>query len=138
MGCCWSSAEDDDEIYDSYSGFSEADPNEPLVTDDGDPDGSQFTQIDPDSFDAQFRRCEQLGMGQSSVVYRVVHKRTGDEYACKVMQKERNCPLHCFCSMHQKVREEVSTLKKMNHKHIYQLHHVFETSNNIFIVSRAL
>ena len=68
MGCCWSSAEDDDEIYDSYSGFSEADPNEPLVTDDGDPDGSQVTQIDPDSFDAQFRRCEQLGMGQSSVV----------------------------------------------------------------------
>ena len=35
----------------------------------------------------------------------------------------------------KKVREEVSTLKKMNHKHIYKLLCVFETSSNIYIVS---
>jgi serine/threonine protein kinase len=127
MGCCFSSEED----YLDYSEFTGT-TEEYLLDKDEDTD---FTQIDADSFDTQFRRCEQLGIGQSCVVYRVLHKRTNEEYACKVMQKERNCPQHCFCSMHKKVREEVSTLKKMNHKHIYKLLCVFETSSNIYIVS---
>jgi hypothetical protein len=128
MGCCFSSEEEQYE-YDDYTG----------MTDDVvDKDDTDFTQIDVDSFDSKFRRCEQLGVGQSCVVYRVVHKRTGEEFACKVMEKERNCPQHCWCRMHQKVREEVSTLKKMDHPHIFKLHAVFETSSNIYIVSLVI
>ena len=97
------------------------------------PGFSQY--IDADEFKHRYTMHECVGAGKTANVHRVVDRKTGTELACKVMQKERNCPVMCFCPMHIKVREEVSALKTLDHPHIMKVVDVMETTSNIFIIT---
>ena len=87
------------------------------------PGFSQY--IDADEFKHRYTMHECVGAGKTANVHRVVDRKTGTELACKVMQKERNCPVMCFCPMHIKVREEVSALKTLDHPHIIAVRDCF-------------
>ena len=95
-----------------------------------------FSQyIDAEEFERRYALYECVGTGKTANVHRTVERATGRELACKVMVKERNCPVMCFCPMHIKVREEVSALKTLDHPHIMKVVDVMETTSNIFIIT---
>ena len=85
-----------------------------------------------DGFNRRYARHEQLGFGKNAEVFRVTDRRTGEAYACKQIEKEPNC------APDPKVREEVGTLKALDHRHIMRLVDVLETTSCIFIITELM
>lgn len=74
---------------------------------------------------------EELGKGAFSVVHRAIHKKTGQEFAVKVIKK-------AVLGTDEKTRKryvtEVEILKKANHPHIIPLEDLIDTNEKLYLV----
>ncbi|GFE54399.1 calcium dependent kinase CDPK7 [Babesia ovis] len=72
---------------------------------------------------------EQLGYGKFSVVYRGVHKETGEEYAIKVVDKTQ-----ISCQERELLRSEIAILRLLRHQHVIYLKEVSDMHDSLYIV----
>ncbi|RSH78214.1 uncharacterized protein EHS24_002675 [Apiotrichum porosum] len=84
----------------------------------------------PVTVPCQYKTGKTLGSGTYAVVKECVHIKTGQYYACKVLNKK------FLTGREHMVRNEINILKKVSagHRNIVQLHDFFETSHNLYLV----
>ncbi|KAG8925189.1 hypothetical protein FRC02_009866 [Tulasnella sp. 418] len=77
----------------------------------------------------QYRTGKTLGSGTYAVVKEAVHIKTGQYYACKVINKK------LMEGREHMVRNEIKVLKRVSagHKNIVTLHDYFETAHNLYL-----
>jgi serine/threonine protein kinase len=77
----------------------------------------------------QYRTGKTLGSGTYAIVKEAVHIKTGEYYACKVINKK------LMEGREYMVRNEIAVLKKISsgHKNIVTLHDYFETAHNLYL-----
>jgi serine/threonine protein kinase len=86
--------------------------------------------VGPDSF----RLLSVLGKGSFGEVYKVVHKRSGDVYAMKVLQKSKICGRNLM----RYVLTERNLLSYIQHPYIVALHYAFQTPSCLVLVQQFL
>lgn len=77
-----------------------------------------------------YRMTKTLGIGSFGKVKLGTSERTGYKVAIKILNRSRIRKL----DMAEKVRREVSNLRRFNHPHIIRLYEVINTPTDIFIV----
>lgn len=73
--------------------------------------------------------CEQIGHGKFSVVYRAIHKSTGEEFAVKIVDKSK-----IGVQERELLRSEIAILRLLSHKHVIYLKDVSDTCDSLYIV----
>ncbi|DAZ93149.1 TPA: hypothetical protein N0F65_006348 [Lagenidium giganteum] len=79
---------------------------------------------------AHYRLGKTLGIGSFGKVKLAVHEITGHKVAIKILNRNKIRGL----DMGEKVRREISLLRKMRHPHIIRLYEVIDTPTDIFMV----
>ncbi|KAI0816914.1 Pkinase-domain-containing protein [Trametes gibbosa] len=84
----------------------------------------------PATVPCQYRTGKSLGSGTYAIVKEAVHIKTGEYFACKVINKK------LMEGREYMVRNEIAVLKKISkgHKNIVTLHDYFETAHNLYLV----
>ncbi|KAG8893302.1 hypothetical protein FRB99_002068 [Tulasnella sp. 403] len=84
----------------------------------------------PQTVPCQYRTGRSLGSGTYAVVKEAVHIKTGQYYACKVINKK------LMEGREHMVRNEIAVLKKVSqgHPNIVTLHDYFETAHNLYLI----
>ncbi|KAG8991447.1 hypothetical protein FRB94_005326 [Tulasnella sp. JGI-2019a] len=84
----------------------------------------------PHTVPCQYRTGRTLGSGTYAVVKEAVHIKTGQYYACKVINKK------LMEGREHMVRNEIAVLKKVSqgHSNIVTLHDYFETAHNLYLI----
>ena len=77
-----------------------------------------------------YRREEELGRGGFAAVYRVVNTQTGEDFALKVVPKERVEKPKSL----EKLKCEISIQRSLNHPNILRSYDNFEDFKNYYIV----
>jgi serine/threonine protein kinase len=91
--------------------------------------GSQY------GLDDVFERHKVLGTGQSGVVYRAIHKLSGQNVALKILEKARvDAKRERWISL----RQEILMLKFIHHPNLVQFYDVIETSTQYTLVTEYL
>ncbi|ORM41477.1 Myosin light chain kinase A [Babesia sp. Xinjiang] len=72
---------------------------------------------------------EQLGYGKFSVVYRAIHKSTGEEFAIKIVDKTK-----ISCQERELLRSEIAILRLLRHRHVIYLKEVCDMRDSLYIV----
>lgn len=77
----------------------------------------------------QYRTGKTLGSGTYAIVKEAIHIKTGQYFACKVINKK------LMEGREYMVRNEISVLKRISrgHKNIVTLHDYFETAHNLYL-----
>lgn len=70
-----------------------------------------------------------IGQGGGSLVFKVIHRTTGKEYAAKVIEKTK-----ADAKQLQRLRNEVKLHMTLKHKHIVELHHHLEDQDNHYLL----
>ncbi|TFK96233.1 kinase-like domain-containing protein [Pterulicium gracile] len=83
----------------------------------------------PATVPCQYRTGKTLGSGTYAVVKEAIHIKTGDYYACKVINKK------LMEGREFMVRNEIAVLKRISsgHRNIVTLHDYFETTHNLYL-----
>ncbi|EMD36910.1 hypothetical protein CERSUDRAFT_83936 [Gelatoporia subvermispora B] len=83
----------------------------------------------PTTVPCQYRTGKTLGSGTYAIVKEAVHIKTGQYYACKVINKK------LMEGREYMVRNEIAVLKKVSkgHLNIVTLHDYFETAHNLYL-----
>ena len=85
----------------------------------------------------KYELCEVLGVGSTSTVHRCIHKVTGNEYACKIIDIQ-NMDVQ-YHSMMIQFHTEIASLKSIHHPGIIQLYDVYILSTmKIFIIMELM
>eukprot|EP01119_Soliformovum_irregulare_P007561 TRINITY_DN19_c0_g1_i1.p1 TRINITY_DN19_c0_g1~~TRINITY_DN19_c0_g1_i1.p1 ORF type:complete len:312 (+),score=26.38 TRINITY_DN19_c0_g1_i1:10-945(+) len=74
---------------------------------------------------------EEIGRGAFSIVHRVVNKETGEQFAMKIINKEK---VGMEAKVEERMKREVDILKSVRHPNIIPLHDLFETENRLYLV----
>ncbi|KAI0697372.1 Pkinase-domain-containing protein [Cytidiella melzeri] len=84
----------------------------------------------PATVPCQYRTGKTLGSGTYAIVKEAVHIKTGQYYACKVINKK------LMEGREYMVRNEIAVLKRVSkgYSNIVTLHDYFETSHNLYLV----
>lgn len=82
----------------------------------------------PDGF--SYRFIEHIGSGEFSDVYKVTSTKTGENYACKVVYKNREGHIH----RRYDFKNEVRIMKYINSPYIVQLYEIYEDNTNYYII----
>lgn len=85
----------------------------------------------------KYNLLEVLGVGSTSTVHRCVCQRTGEQFACKVI----DCQLieERFQGMMAQFQTEIAALRKLQHPGIIRLYDVFvKTDDKIFIIMELM
>jgi len=84
----------------------------------------------PQTVPCQYRTGKTLGSGTYAIVKEAVHIKTGEYFACKVINKK------LMEGREHMVRNEIAVLKKVSrgNKNIVTLHDYFETAHNLYLV----
>ncbi|KAH9848075.1 Pkinase-domain-containing protein [Lenzites betulinus] len=84
----------------------------------------------PATVPCQYRTGKSLGSGTYAIVKEAVHIKTGEYFACKVINKK------LMEGREYMVRNEIAVLKKISkgHTNIVTLHDYFETAHNLYLV----
>ncbi|KAI0634541.1 Pkinase-domain-containing protein [Trametes polyzona] len=84
----------------------------------------------PATVPCQYRTGKTLGSGTYAIVKEAVHIKTGEYFACKVINKK------LMEGREYMVRNEIAVLKKISkgHRNIVTLHDYFETAHNLYLV----
>lgn len=84
----------------------------------------------------RYQLMEAMGVGSTSTVHRCVHKRTGKDRACKII----DCVLieERFQGMMSQFQTEIESLRKLKHPGIIELYDVYLTEEKIFIVMEIM
>lgn len=77
-----------------------------------------------------YQRHEELGRGGFAAVYRVTNQSTGEEYALKVVPKERVQKPKSL----EKLKNEMALQRSLNHPNILKSYDNFEDSKNFYIL----
>ncbi|KAI9567726.1 Pkinase-domain-containing protein [Boletus coccyginus] len=79
---------------------------------------------------ATYRTGRNLGSGTYAIVKEAIHIKTGEYYACKVINKK------LMEGREHMVRNEIAVLKRVSigHPNIVTLHDYFETAHNLYLV----
>ncbi|KAJ3042505.1 Checkpoint kinase 2, partial [Rhizophlyctis rosea] len=90
------------------------------------------TSVDEDSpFHRDYNLRHELGRGNFSIVKLAIHKRTGDQYAVKIIDRRR-------FAMNSKITlaldREVEILKSITHPNVVRFHDVFGDNDRTFLV----
>jgi len=87
-------------------------------------------QQTPQTVPCQYRTGKTLGSGTYAIVKEAVQIKTGQYYACKVINKK------LMEGREHMVRNEIAVLKRVTagHKNIVTLHDYFETAHNLYLV----
>merc|ERR1719262_1394641 len=88
--------------------------------------GSGIEEVGPDSFSF----VKLLGGGSFGKVYLVEHKRTGSEYAMKILEKQKVTT----GSLMRYTMTERNVLSYIRHPYIVSLHYAFQTSKQLVLV----
>eukprot|EP01137_Pigoraptor_chileana_P005994 Opistho-2@49823 len=70
-----------------------------------------------------------LGKGSFGVVEVAIHKKTGEKWACKSLDKQK-----AGSSAVRQLEREVGILKRVAHKHVVQLREVLEAPKKIYLI----
>eukprot|EP01136_Pigoraptor_vietnamica_P005411 Opistho-1_new@36989 len=70
-----------------------------------------------------------LGKGSFGVVQVAIHKKSGEKWACKSLDKQK-----AGSSAVRQLEREVGILKRVNHKHVVQLREVLEAPKKIYLI----
>ncbi|KIJ64791.1 hypothetical protein HYDPIDRAFT_111396 [Hydnomerulius pinastri MD-312] len=83
----------------------------------------------PTTVPCQYRTGRTLGSGTYAIVKEAIHIKTGQYYACKVINKK------LMEGREHMVRNEIAVLKRISsgHQNIVTLHDYFETSHNLYL-----
>ncbi|OJT03669.1 Calcium/calmodulin-dependent protein kinase type I [Trametes pubescens] len=83
-----------------------------------------------DQSNEKYRTGKTLGSGTYAIVKEAVHIKTGEYFACKVINKK------LMEGREYMVRNEIAVLKKISkgHTNIVTLHDYFETAHNLYLV----
>ena len=120
--------------------IKKAGEQQPPLVDCTDDDEGASVYEGPDAEEKLLERynlLEVLGLGSTSTVHRCVHKQTGEQYACKVI----DCQLieERFQGMMAQFQTEIEALRKLQHPSIIRLYDVFiKTDDKIFIVMELM
>jgi serine/threonine protein kinase len=84
----------------------------------------------------KYELLEAMGVGSTSTVHRCVHRRTGKEYACKII----DCVLieERFQGMMSQFQTEIESLRKLKHPGIIELYDVYLADSKIYIVMEIM
>ena len=80
-------------------------------------------------FTQRYKIGEQLGVGATAVVHRIVHNSTGNTYAAKIISKTKLNPGQ-ICDLEM----EISTMKELNHDSIVHLKETKEEGDKVYLV----
>ncbi|XP_047357049.1 serine/threonine-protein kinase PLK1-like [Vespa velutina] len=73
-----------------------------------------------------------LGRGGFARVYLMTDVSDGNQYACKIIPKNRMQKIHM-----QKIAREIIIHKELNHVNVVQMHHYFEDNLNVYMLLEA-
>lgn len=84
----------------------------------------------------KYQLMEVLGVGSTSTVHRCRNKKTGEEFACKII----NCQLieERFSGMMAQFQTEIQALKSLRHDSIIRLYDVYMTDEKIYIIMEMM
>ena len=85
-----------------------------------------------DEINKHYEIKEVLGRGAFSVVKRAVHKKTGEEYAVKIVLKKK------AAEKKDMIETEVAIFKQVDHKNVIKLHELFESKERLFLVTELV
>ena len=87
--------------------------------------------VDPVQGNAYYKG-QLLGKGGFAKVFLMTDVSNGNEYACKIIRKNRMQKIHM-----QKIAREIMIHKELNHANVVQLHHYFEDNLNVYMLLEA-
>ncbi|XP_031834532.1 serine/threonine-protein kinase PLK1 isoform X2 [Nomia melanderi] len=87
--------------------------------------------VDPVQGNA-YHKGQFLGKGGFARVYLMTDVSNGNQYACKIIPKNRMQKIHI-----QKIAREIMIHKELNHVNIVQMHHYFEDNLNVYMLLEA-
>lgn len=87
--------------------------------------------VDPVQGNAYYKG-QLLGKGGFAKVFLMTDVNNGNEYACKIIRKNRMQKIHM-----QKIAREIMIHKELNHMNVVQLHHYFEDNLNVYMLLEA-
>ncbi|CAL7941413.1 unnamed protein product [Xylocopa violacea] len=87
--------------------------------------------VDPVQGNAYYKG-QFLGKGGFAKVFLMTDVNNGNEYACKIIRKNRMQKIHM-----QKIAREIMIHKELNHVNVVQLHHYFEDNLNVYMLLEA-
>ncbi|KAG0323145.1 hypothetical protein BGZ99_002922 [Dissophora globulifera] len=93
-----------------------------------------FTRGEPDTdltFDSQFKIGSYLGTGNFATVHKAIDKKTGVEYAVKVVKKTTDFNTRTA----QSLEREIGTLMSIDHPNLLRLHKVFSEDRYYYVVT---
>ncbi|KAF9216530.1 hypothetical protein BGZ59_009238 [Podila verticillata] len=99
-------------------------------------DRCRFTFIEGEpaedlTFDSQYERGPQLGSGNFATVYRCTHRKTGVEYAVKIVIKNHNFNAKVATSLER----EIGILMSIDHINLLRICNVFNEPNHYYVVT---
>lgn len=71
---------------------------------------------------------QELGSGASGNVWLVVHKKTGQKFACKIVQKDGNM------NDAQSMSTEIEIMKRVRHRNVVSMYELYETPKVLWII----
>ncbi|KZC14896.1 Serine/threonine-protein kinase PLK2 [Dufourea novaeangliae] len=87
--------------------------------------------VDPVQGNA-YHKGQFLGKGGFARVYLMTDVSNGNQYACKIIPKNRMQKIHM-----QKIAREIMIHKELNHANVVQMHHYFEDNLNVYMLLEA-
>ncbi|KAL6430492.1 hypothetical protein ACFW04_007829 [Cataglyphis niger] len=87
--------------------------------------------VDPVQGNAYYKG-QFLGKGGFARVYLMTDVSNGNQYACKIIPKNRMQKIHM-----QKIAREIMIHKELNHVNVVQMHHYFEDNLNVYMLLEA-
>ncbi|XP_076236514.1 serine/threonine-protein kinase PLK1 [Calliopsis andreniformis] len=87
--------------------------------------------VDPVQGNAYYKG-QFLGKGGFARVYLMTDVSNGNQYACKIIPKNRMQKIHM-----QKIAREIMIHRELNHVNVVQMHHYFEDNLNVYMLLEA-
>ncbi|XP_076276302.1 serine/threonine-protein kinase PLK1 isoform X1 [Lasioglossum baleicum] len=87
--------------------------------------------VDPVQGNA-YHKGQFLGKGGFARVYLMTDVSNGNQYACKIIPKNRMQKIHM-----QKIAREIMIHKELNHVNVVQMYHYFEDNLNVYMLLEA-
>jgi len=84
------------------------------------------------TIEAKYEMKELLGQGTFAKVKRGVDRKSGKNFAIKIINKD------AMAENRESIMTEITILKNVSHPNIIRLHHVFESKNRIYLVTDLL
>ena len=100
------------------------------------PGQNNSNQLSKATFHMNYELRDEIGVGSTSKCYKCIKKSTGEEYACKVIDK-RQVEMK-FSGLLDQFFVEIKVLKSLNHPNIIRLEDTFESPDRIYMIMEIM